>query len=175
LWLAIKGKKEWIFIATWVLIIFGIFTLSKTKLYWYITPIYPALSISAGALAAKIFKRHWLIFLVLVIGIIAMLGFRYRLFDTDLNREVKSLAAIAKGHSSAEKGVYLYQISDPGVRFYFGDVFKRIENESEFAKVLFNTKGSLFVMEKDQYNTMLPKMPPLEVLSAGDHFILFSD
>jgi 4-amino-4-deoxy-L-arabinose transferase-like glycosyltransferase len=52
----LKGQ-ETIGIGLWVLIPFILFTFAKTKIRWYIMPVYPPLSILAGALASKLLQK----------------------------------------------------------------------------------------------------------------------
>lgn len=42
----------------WIAFPFLLFTIAKTKLEWYILPVYPALSICIGAFYEKIIKCH---------------------------------------------------------------------------------------------------------------------
>jgi 4-amino-4-deoxy-L-arabinose transferase-like glycosyltransferase len=50
-------KQEVIGLGLWVLIPFILFTFAKTKVRWYIMPVYPPLSILAGALAGKLLQK----------------------------------------------------------------------------------------------------------------------
>ena len=52
-----KNKNDIIGLCLWILIPFLIFTLSKTKIRWYIIPVYPPLTILIGILAGKIFRN----------------------------------------------------------------------------------------------------------------------
>lgn len=45
----LKRNKEIILLAIWALLIFSVFTYSKSKLIWYIIPIYPVLSLLVAA------------------------------------------------------------------------------------------------------------------------------
>jgi len=55
----------------WVIIPFMMFTLAKTKIRWYILPVYPPLSIIIGVLASKILiNGKWMIKLVLLSAIL---------------------------------------------------------------------------------------------------------
>lgn len=60
LWQILKQKKEIIFLSIWALLIFSVFTISKSKLIWYIIPIYPVLSLIVAAFMGRIPPRRWI-------------------------------------------------------------------------------------------------------------------
>lgn len=62
-------------IGLWLLIPFLLFTIAKTKVRWYIIPVYPPLSIMAGAISSKLVfqaKQMKKVFLLLIILVIAL-------------------------------------------------------------------------------------------------------
>ena len=71
--LLISSKHKKYFLLWWVLLPLGIFTIAKTRLSWYILPIYPAIALGIGYLfgylAKKINKKHVGLIVIIVIGI----------------------------------------------------------------------------------------------------------
>jgi len=57
LWQIFKKKKEVIFLTIWATLIFSIFTISKSKLIWYVIPIYPVLSLLVAAFLHQVVER----------------------------------------------------------------------------------------------------------------------
>lgn len=73
IWLIIKDKdKRAILIVSWAAAVFTICTVVRTKLHWYIVPIYPALAI-ASAVALDGFFRRKVFYLILFFVLLAML------------------------------------------------------------------------------------------------------
>ncbi|MFH1407337.1 MAG: glycosyltransferase family 39 protein, partial [Candidatus Omnitrophota bacterium] len=168
------NRQAAIFVLSWALAVLGIFTLTKTKLPWYAIPIYPALSIATATVLEKFLKQRWVLFFILVIIIIASYSTKYHIFNLDFNKEAKSLASIAQSHSSEEKGVYLYRVSDPGIIFYFGDVFKKLDDEASLMKLVTPQTQALFLMNKQDYDKLLLKLPAIKILATSNYHILFS-
>jgi len=80
-----QGRDEWdakaadgpaLFLALWVLLVFGFFSASQSKLVTYIFPLYPALAVLVGAWLAKPSETFALVWpLILYCGVnIALLG-----------------------------------------------------------------------------------------------------
>lgn len=70
LMLATYQKKY--FLIWWILLPLGLFTIAKTRLSWYILPVYPALALGIGYLfahlAKKLNKKHAQLITILVVG-----------------------------------------------------------------------------------------------------------
>lgn len=52
-----KRKKEDILVLIWIAIILGVFTLAKTKIYWYILSVFPAFSIVISRFLYEFYKK----------------------------------------------------------------------------------------------------------------------
>jgi 4-amino-4-deoxy-L-arabinose transferase-like glycosyltransferase len=94
LWLVFKyrGKAE-ILLVSWTIAVFIIFSMVKTKLHWYIIPIYPALAASSAIFLERFFNKR-LFPLILALILLAML-IQVPLswaFKLDLNPMVKNAA-----------------------------------------------------------------------------------
>jgi 4-amino-4-deoxy-L-arabinose transferase-like glycosyltransferase len=50
----LRRKNYTLAIALWILVPLGLYTIAKTKIEWYILPVYPALAICIGAFTSKI-------------------------------------------------------------------------------------------------------------------------
>ena len=73
LWLAVKNKdKMAILLTAWALSVFIICTIVKTKLHWYVIPVYPALAI-ASALFIERFLKNKLFYAGISIILFAMI------------------------------------------------------------------------------------------------------
>lgn len=73
-----KLNKEWfnyiLAVLLWIAIPFILYTKAKTKIAWYIIPIYPAMAISIGAISDLLLKCRYrnALFQLLLIGMIAI-------------------------------------------------------------------------------------------------------
>ncbi|MCK5451715.1 MAG: glycosyltransferase family 39 protein, partial [Candidatus Omnitrophica bacterium] len=130
---AIKKKEfhKYPFIS-WIVVTYVIFTLVKTKLHWYIMPIYPALAIVAAWGVGKVLKKY-AIFVVAICSLASVVyfGISKDIFTLDFNPEVKGFSyEVEKGIFENDK-VYLYEIGDPGIRFYCGGFSENIYSKEE--------------------------------------------
>lgn len=69
-----QGKDYYLAITLWILIPFILFTIARTKLPWYIYPIYPAIAIYIGAFFQRLFhgERQNLILRYIMVFVLAI-------------------------------------------------------------------------------------------------------
>lgn len=56
---AVKHSKSDLLILTWIAVVFLVFAIAQTKLYYYILPVYPALALAIGSLIYWLSKKAW--------------------------------------------------------------------------------------------------------------------
>jgi len=137
-------------VISWVLVVFLVFCLVRTKLHWYITPVYPAVMVTAGWGMTRLFKRRALVITV-VISLLSIIyfGAKKDVFALDYNPAIKNFASAVRDVSSEDKGVYLYNISDPAMLFYFGGFSKNIRSEAELSEAA-DRKGAVIVASPEE-------------------------
>ncbi|MFH0732492.1 MAG: glycosyltransferase family 39 protein [Candidatus Omnitrophota bacterium] len=113
LWQAIRHKdKKALLLCCWITATYVLYTAVKTKLHWYIMPIYPALALSSALFVERFFKgmAFRILLAVILIGMVIQVPISWA-FKLDFNPEVKEVSGYArKLHLKGEK-VYLYGIS----------------------------------------------------------------
>lgn len=85
------NKNYILCIALWIITPFLLYTIAKTKIWWYIFPIYPALAISIGAASSKLLKtkKENIILPILLSGMIILSITKNQLIITDKVSNVK--------------------------------------------------------------------------------------
>ncbi|MBF0494592.1 MAG: glycosyltransferase family 39 protein [Candidatus Omnitrophica bacterium] len=150
LWRALNNKEEkHVPFICWAAVVILIFSAVKTKLYWYITPVYPALAVMTGVFAEQVFGKNtrMLTFTLAVISI-AYLGYTKGVFNLDYSPEIKKTAMEIRTLPGAAGGMLLYGVGDPDMQFYLGDIGTNV-GEKEFTdltekgKVLVTTRESI--------------------------------
>ena len=123
-WIAIKDKdKNAALLIAWALAIFTIYTIVKTKLHWYIIPIYPALAISSAVFLERFFKNKALRLILLVILATMLIQIPIsRAFKLDFNHDTKAAGQYANMLQNKGAKVYLYKMDDNKEIFYFRDI-----------------------------------------------------
>ena len=131
-WTARKKQSENYILVSWILVTLLIFSAIRTKLHWYIMPVYPAVMIVAAWGIDKLLRRYVLyVVLAVAIGSVLYFGIKKDIFYLDDNPGIKSLSEEVNEGLPDTGTVYLYGISDPGVKFYFGERGKNIHNAED--------------------------------------------
>jgi 4-amino-4-deoxy-L-arabinose transferase-like glycosyltransferase len=68
-----KRKKEDTLLLVWIVAVLGVFSVSQTKLSWYIIPIFPAFAVVLGNLLYELFRRMRVLGLVQISVLIVVL------------------------------------------------------------------------------------------------------
>lgn len=164
-----KKESAHILPIIWALTVFAVFSAVKTKLHWYIVPIYPAASILAGWVFASILKRST--FVVMPIAALASLVYLIiarDIFNLDYNHDTKKLAMTIEDKIPNNAKIFLCD-GDPAARFYFAprrnDDWKDMKQEDIFKEpgryALFN-KRALYDIKGINYS----------VVAEGENFVV---
>lgn len=109
------------FVLSWTVVVFLFCTLTQTKLYWYVMPIYPALSISIGIVFDRFFQGRavkWGVSAIFAAMFLQTFFSPY--YNLDFNPDVKEMSGFAKGIHSQGNQIYIYQMENVA-RFYTAD------------------------------------------------------
>ncbi|MEI8350598.1 MAG: glycosyltransferase family 39 protein [Candidatus Omnitrophota bacterium] len=153
-WQVFKNReKKHIFPLLWAISVFMIASIVRTKLHWYIIPIYPALAILLGWGLCALFKRN----AVPVAILLAASGLFYLsslkgILNLDYTPETKKIAYITRQKLPRGEKVFLYGISDPAAWFYFSLIGNSISTEAELRNLL-KQKDRYIVFEKNTFNS----------------------
>ncbi len=149
---AIKDREEeFIFLSVWMFLIFAIITLVRTKLAWYLLPVYPALSLSAAYFVAKIFQENsaWVAKSVFVM-ILGLHVFYSHIFNHDYSRDIKGIAPAVLSRTAPAQSIYLYSYHEsPAVSFYLGKKSLYLDSKEEFLKKASESHFNCLIHEND--------------------------
>ena len=172
LWRIFKNKeKEHILPVIWASTVLLLFSVIKTKLHWYIIPLYPALSLLTGWGLSKVLKKHSTIIVsVLACASLVYLSIDKGIFDLNYSPDIKALAVnISKNLPSNEK-VYMYSISDPGMQFYMEDIGQNIQNLDDFKDII-KSKNKYAILNKEYIS--YAENSGYDILLEDEHYIVF--
>lgn len=163
LWLLIRKKdKSALLILIWVAIMYLFYSAVKTKLHWYIMPVYPALAFSTGILLARFFKNKAfsLLLIIILIGMLIQVPISWA-FKLDFTPEVKKTANIAREVYLRGEKVYTYGAS-------YAEMFY-----CSFAKSLNETSHKRIISEGDYDGYLVIQSQILEETSEIYNFNYF--
>lgn len=127
-----KKDKKYLFLTIWALIVFLFFSIAKSKLVWYITPIYPVACLLVGAFLERVldFVMKKLKFLdhpeIKFLALYLLTGFslfylflnREMVYTSDLNGPQAELLIMKDEVFGPEMTVYLDRMEIPTPLFY---------------------------------------------------------
>ncbi len=137
--LMVKQNKPASLFVIWIFVIFIFFTIAKTKIFWYIMPIYPALSMLIGydieilRRSLKIRKKLFMLifFLVMISPLITIVQLTESIYKEPVQITIKELKEDINGldviyiHSEENRqSIYLYLNSyvKEKVIIYYGEI-----------------------------------------------------
>jgi 4-amino-4-deoxy-L-arabinose transferase-like glycosyltransferase len=161
-------------ICLWIIIPFLLFTFAKTKIRWYILPVYPALSIITGVLASKLLKHgRFLTKVMLLLSILFVSTYYYRLIHTYLHRPIPNLklSLLQKVQGIEEVrgySIFLYrsnhlpwQQNEVLTAELYGDLLVENGDFNDFLK----KKRALLLVQKGLESKQLIKQNQLQILT----------
>ena len=110
LWIAVRRRdNRAILFSIWTVTVFVICAIVKTKLHWYIMPIYPALAIVSAVFLDKVLNNKVFYFVTAIILFAMLLQVPISwAFNLDLNPRVKNAALNSRKLSYVDDGTIFY-------------------------------------------------------------------
>lgn len=169
----VKSIKERIggvlFVTVWMFFIFFVITFMRTKLAWYIIPIYPAVSLSVGYLLAKIFSednRRWVE--ILFLAILLMHVSYSHILEQDYSHGIKGLATTVDRVVPPGQILFLYQYHEIGaVSFYMDRNTAYLENPEAFTAMAKSRDDFSCLVREDNLKSLSGLFVPLKLSVAG--------
>jgi 4-amino-4-deoxy-L-arabinose transferase-like glycosyltransferase len=141
-----KREKAAILLSVWAAASYILYSLVKTKLHWYIMPVYPALALSSGIFIVKFLKNRAFYLAVAVILIAMILQIPYSwAFRIDFSPDEKAAALFLKSLPK-DKKVYMFGEYDNNDLFYFGDIIDAMPFTEKIP--YFNSKDDVYFVLK---------------------------
>ena len=122
----IKKHKPGFFLFLWFFLAFLIFSISKSKIEWYIIPLYPAMALLIGGFCSSFLKyfgpvkRLWLVGLFVIFCLFSLYESLHLWRLEDYNRDIARAAEAAKAVSRPEDKVYVANLAPGPPIFYSG-------------------------------------------------------
>lgn len=175
-------KKDW-FVVIAVLCIFGFFSISASKLVWYIIPVYPFLSLVVGVFIERllrvvapksILKKMFLLYLLVTVNLLYLVANKDLIYTGDLTYKQAELIQEKDKLYGNDETLYADRIELPLLLFYsdgpfevvdFGPLQEQIEDANYLENLVFITKESR--LRKFQETN-----PQIEMKARRDEWVL---
>ena len=182
-----EKSKSYMLLLIWAIIIFGLFSVSKSKLVWYIIPIYPVAALLTGNFIDSIINlaisrirlggviiKFLLYFILLDFGLFYLFLVRNLVYPSDLTGpQAILLQKKEKGFGKVEK-LYADRVELPLILYYqngpfeivdFGPLKRKLANAGYRGRLIFITKES-------RYNGFLKIYPRLSLVDQEKEWVL---
>ena len=187
-----KDNEKLTFLMIWSLIVFLFFSSAKSKLVWYILPIYPALSILIGYFLAKLLNflmvfvkdpykgiaKIFIMFFIVTAYLFYIFLNKDLVYTSDLTGSQARLLQYKDSFFGKEKMVYVDRIELPLSLYYTDGPFIEIDfNPQKKEKVpsVSYTKELILLTKKGRYSDEVVgyKYGPKIVLEDGDWILWY--
>ncbi len=138
----IRKDRISIFLFVWFCVVFFLFSFSKTKLHWYIMPVYPSFAFIITYILTDFIrsnKYRGILVCAAVFVIVGHVFFTREYIKLDLNKEMKEFLNIAGDSLKKEDVLYVYKGTfSPSLLFYTGKKVVLINDDEDFNSELNN-------------------------------------
>ena len=151
LWQAVRYKdKRAILICCWIVTAYILYTAVKTKLHWYIMPVYPAVALSSAIFLERFFKYRAfkLSLAIILITMLIQVPISWA-FKIDFCPDVKEAANYTKELYNDGSTIYFYGGHDNKEIFYFSDFSMFMSDENAPSKDAIFSKKVYCVIRLD--------------------------
>lgn len=158
-WMPFKYKdKNAILILSWVIAAYLLYTLVRTKLNWYVMPIYPALALSSACFLTRFLKGKALyLSSVIILSIMLVQVPLSMAFNLDFTPDVKKVSALSK--ELYQKGNGIYMIGGNDSELFYCD-FAKVLDKDLYQSLIERGKKSMYCIilpellkeKKEEYN-----------------------
>jgi hypothetical protein len=100
-------------------------------------PLYPALSMMTGWGAEKVLKKYTIVAISMcAFASLSYLSIDKGILDLDYSPKIKQTAITVKNVLPRGEELYVYDVSDPGMQFYLGDIAENVREEKVLNNLL---------------------------------------
>lgn len=185
-------KTKLAFILLWAIIILAVFSISKSKLVWYIIPIYPALAVIVGyfyssALSyvdqkisrfkhvSSFFLKSFTPYLTVLIVLLYLLVYKGLVYTSDLTGSQAQMMRLKDSTYGVSTKVYLDRMEIPLALFYTSGPFEVTDFTSlEEAILMANIEKSrlVFITKESRFKKLQEKFPAIKFVSSSNEWYL---
>jgi len=188
-----KTNRSGLFmIMLWALVVFTLFSLSKSKLVWYIMPIYPAVAILVGFFYASVlnfldgklsklkyissfFLKTGIMYLTICVALIYLFMNKGLVYTGDLTGAQVQMMQTKISTYGPDPIVYLDRIETPLALFYAGDRFVITDFtplKAEIDKADRQGNRLIFVTKESRFNLLREKYPSIMLVDQRNEWRL---
>jgi len=175
-----RGKLA--FVLLWAMVIMVVFSVSKSKLVWYIMPIYPALSIMIGYFYASTLKyissfifKSVAIYITICVVLLYLLQNKNLVYTSDLTGSQATLLELKDATYGTSAKVYADRIDLPLMLFYTAGPFE-ITDFTPLQESLKNANKEgqrlIFITKESRFKKLQKEFPAIKLVTSVNEWYL---
>jgi len=179
------GIKKEVFLLIWLAFIFMFFSVSTSKLVWYIVPLYPVASLIVGSFISKAIAwigsrirfidlfafRVLSMYLLVSFGLLYLLYNKGLVYTGDLTGSQARLIQLKDEKFGTDEIFYMDKIEQPLALFYTEGPFELLEYSNLKFKILWHDGISsfIFITKESRFNSLAEQFPNIKLeMKDGD-------
>ena len=180
-----EANKKEAFLLIWLAFIFIFFSVSKSKLVWYIIPLYPAASLLIGGFASKLIVwtgqkiklkdiftfRVLALYLFISFGLLYLLHNKHLVYTSDLTGSQARLIQLKDVKFGTDDILYLDKTEQPLALYYTEGPFELLEYSTLKEKIWLHDGISsfIFITKESRFDTLSKQFPNIKFeMQDGD-------
>ncbi len=198
---AVKKQKKFVFLLVWSLFIFLFFSIAKSKLIWYMTPIYPVAVMFVGIFIRD--ATQWMFFVlcnlrskplrklftpkeiplvgvflsyfaITVFGLTYFYYHKHMVYTGDLTGSQAKLLKLKDVHFGLGEKVYADRIELPLILFYSDSPYEQVDYSplKQRLKSAGDNKQIVFITKGSRYSSLKEDFPRISSVQADGDWIL---
>ncbi len=188
-----KTNRSGLFMVTlWSLVVLTVFSLAKSKLVWYIMPIYPAVALLVGYFYSSVlnfldsrlsrlkhissfFLKTGMLYLTICVALMYLSMNKGLVYTGDLTGPQVQMIQTKMSIYGQEPAVYLDRIEEPIALFYAGDRFVVTDFtplKAEIEKAERRGDRLVFVTKESRFNALKEAYPTIRLIDQRNEWRL---
>lgn len=188
----LADRRNLLFSLIWAMVIMGVFSVSKSKLIWYIIPVYPALSIIIGYFysfllrivdnklsklsnISSFFLKGSVVYLTILISLMYLLLNKGLVYTGDLTGPQRQMMQTKNLIYGPAQKLYLDRIELPLALFYTNGLFEITEfTPLRESIAVANNEGStlVFITKESRFKKLQNEYPAIKFVSSSNEWYL---
>ncbi len=175
-------RKDW-FVVVAAIAIFGFFSISASKLVWYIIPVYPFLALIVGVFIERIIratalksavKKVFLLYVVIIVNLLYLVANKDLVYTDDLTYKQAELIKEKDKLYGNEETLFADRIELPLLLFYSDGPFEVVDFgplQDKFEDANYN-ENLVFITKESRLRKFQESNPSIEMKARRDEWVL---
>ena len=185
---AVKKSQKHVFLILWSVFILLFFSIARSKLVWYIIPLYPVTALMVGTFSERLLNRFmekfsrfntitfkgFVLFTLVAFSLMYLFLNRELVYTSDLTGSQALLLQEKDVEFGAKTPVLIDRIEAPLLLYYTDGPFEVLEMPPLMLKLRFLSyqQDAVMITKESRYRTLLENFPQLVMIDSKKEWVL---